>query len=88
VLTVASVNVNGVRAAVRRGDARLAERARTGEAGTPRQAEKRIDYQIATPELAVRAVKAGIDRAPSYAERWSDHAPVVVCYDLDVRARS
>jgi exodeoxyribonuclease-3 len=25
-------------------------------------------------------VKAAIDRAPSYAERWSDHAPVVVDY--------
>src|SRR3954469_12742470 len=44
----------------------------------------RIDYQIATPGLAARAVKAEIDRAPTYAERWSDHAPVVVQYDLVV----
>jgi len=42
----------------------------------------RIDYQIATPQLAKKAVEASIDRAPSYAERWSDHAPVVVVYDV------
>ncbi|GAB2686274.1 exodeoxyribonuclease III [Thalassiella azotivora] len=42
----------------------------------------RIDYQIASPALAAAAVKAEVDRAPSYAERWSDHAPVVVSYDL------
>ncbi|HYJ74645.1 MAG TPA: exodeoxyribonuclease III [Kineosporiaceae bacterium] len=48
----------------------------------------RIDYQIASPALAARAVKAEIDRAPSYAERWSDHAPVVVRYELDVPAGS
>jgi exodeoxyribonuclease-3 len=42
----------------------------------------RIDYQIASPSLAPHALKAEIDRAPSYAERWSDHAPVVVTYDL------
>lgn len=43
----------------------------------------RIDYQIASSGLAGRAVKAEIDRAPSYAERWSDHAPVVVEFDVD-----
>jgi exodeoxyribonuclease-3 len=42
----------------------------------------RIDYQIATPALARRAVRAWVDRAPSYSERWSDHAPVVVDYEL------
>lgn len=42
----------------------------------------RIDYQIATPLLASAAVSAQVDRAPSYAERWSDHAPLVVRYDL------
>jgi exodeoxyribonuclease-3 len=42
----------------------------------------RIDYQVASAELAKRVVAAGIDRAPSYAERWSDHAPVVVTYDV------
>jgi exodeoxyribonuclease-3 len=42
----------------------------------------RIDYQIASAGLAERAVKAETDRAPSYVERWSDHAAVVVRYDL------
>jgi exodeoxyribonuclease III len=42
----------------------------------------RIDYQLASPELGTRAVKAEIDRAPTYAERWSDHAPVVVTYEF------
>lgn len=36
----------------------------------------RIDYQLATAGLAARAVKVEVGRAPSYAERWSDHAPV------------
>ncbi|WP_369051892.1 exodeoxyribonuclease III [Kineococcus terrestris] len=40
----------------------------------------RIDYQLATPGLAERAGDVATDRAPSYAERWSDHAPVVVTY--------
>jgi exodeoxyribonuclease-3 len=42
----------------------------------------RIDYHIASPELAKKASEAAVDRAPSYAERWSDHAPVVVVYDV------
>lgn len=42
----------------------------------------RIDYQLATPALAERTVKVEVDRAPSHEERWSDHAPVVVTYDL------
>lgn len=42
----------------------------------------RIDYQLATGALARRAVRAEIGRAPSYAERWSDHAAVVVTYDV------
>ena len=42
----------------------------------------RIDYQLATRPLAERAVKAFAGRAASYAERWSDHAAVVVDYDL------
>lgn len=41
----------------------------------------RIDYQFATAEVAARARTARVDRAPSYTERWSDHAPVVVHYD-------
>lgn len=42
----------------------------------------RIDYQIATPPLAKRASNARVDRAPTYDTRWSDHAPVVVDYDI------
>lgn len=42
----------------------------------------RIDYQLATPELAKRTVRAWVDRAASYAERWSDHAPVLAVYDV------
>ncbi|GAA4736839.1 exodeoxyribonuclease III [Isoptericola chiayiensis] len=42
----------------------------------------RIDYQLANAAVADRAVKVEVDRAPSYAERWSDHAPVVATYDL------
>jgi exodeoxyribonuclease-3 len=40
----------------------------------------RIDYQLVTPGLARRVHDVATDRAPSYAERWSDHAPVVVTY--------
>ncbi len=42
----------------------------------------RIDYQVATPELAARATASHVDRAPSYAERWSDHAPLVVDFRI------
>jgi exodeoxyribonuclease-3 len=42
----------------------------------------RIDYQLATPDLADAAVTAAVDRAPAYDQRWSDHAPLVVGYDL------
>jgi exodeoxyribonuclease-3 len=42
----------------------------------------RIDYQIATANLAKAAVSAVVERAASYDLRWSDHAPVVVAYDL------
>lgn len=41
----------------------------------------RIDYHVATPGLARRAVKAYVERAASHAERWSDHAPVTAVYD-------
>jgi exodeoxyribonuclease-3 len=40
----------------------------------------RIDYQIATPELAERAEHAVVDRAASYDSRFSDHAPLVIDY--------
>ncbi len=42
----------------------------------------RIDYQLATAGLAALAVTAQAGRAATYAERWSDHAAVVVDYDL------
>ncbi|MEU4390085.1 exodeoxyribonuclease III [Kribbella sp. NPDC023855] len=42
----------------------------------------RIDYQIASPGLAAAATSCVIHRAPTYAERWSDHAPVVATYEL------
>lgn len=40
----------------------------------------RIDYQFATPDLAAKAHRAVVDRAPSWAARWSDHAPLVIDY--------
>ncbi|MCS0499529.1 exodeoxyribonuclease III [Protaetiibacter mangrovi] len=40
----------------------------------------RIDYHLATPELAATVVDYTVDRAKAYDERWSDHAPVVVDY--------
>ncbi|XCB30483.1 hypothetical protein RQN30_03550 [Arcanobacterium hippocoleae] len=42
----------------------------------------RIDYQLATPELAESAQSFSIDRASEYAARWSDHAPLIVEYNL------
>ncbi len=42
----------------------------------------RIDYQLATPALAGLARTAVVERAESYDRRWSDHAPLVVEYDL------
>lgn len=42
----------------------------------------RIDYHLATPGLARRATAGWTDRGPSYEARMSDHAPVVVDYDL------
>jgi exodeoxyribonuclease-3 len=42
----------------------------------------RIDYQFATPELAAAATSARVDRAASWGERWSDHAPLVIDYSL------
>ncbi len=40
----------------------------------------RIDYHLATSALAERATGYTIARAATYAERWSDHAPVIVDY--------
>lgn len=43
----------------------------------------RIDFQFASPDLASRARAALIDVEERSAERTSDHAPVVVDYDLE-----
>lgn len=40
----------------------------------------RIDYHLATPNLAKRATRAWVAREESYEQRMSDHAPVVVDY--------
>jgi len=42
----------------------------------------RLDYHLATPELAAAAKSAVVDRAATWAERWSDHSPLVVDYDV------
>ena len=42
----------------------------------------RLDYHIATPALAASVVNYTVDRAAAYDQRWSDHAPVVVDYQL------
>ena len=42
----------------------------------------RIDYHLASPGLARTAVVGGTDREPSADVRVSDHAPVVVDYDI------
>ncbi|WP_244666286.1 exodeoxyribonuclease III [Myceligenerans indicum] len=42
----------------------------------------RIDYQYANPALVPACRKVEVDRAPSYAERWSDHAAVVAVYEF------
>ncbi|MFC7447472.1 exodeoxyribonuclease III [Rhodococcus daqingensis] len=42
----------------------------------------RIDYHLATPGLARAAGAAGTDREPAADRRMSDHAPVVVDYEL------
>jgi exodeoxyribonuclease-3 len=39
----------------------------------------RIDYQIATPETAAKAQSASVYKA----ERFSDHAPLIIDYHLD-----
>jgi exodeoxyribonuclease-3 len=41
----------------------------------------RIDYLLATAGLAATSVKAEVGRAATYAERWSDHAPVTAWFE-------
>lgn len=40
----------------------------------------RIDYHVATPELAARVTDYRVHRADAWDTRWSDHAPVVADY--------
>jgi len=42
----------------------------------------RIDYHLATPRLAEAARSQQVDRAAAYDQRFSDHAPVVVTYEI------
>ena len=42
----------------------------------------RIDYHVATPELAATMPRMVVERAPSWGERWSDHAPLTAHFDL------
>ncbi len=42
----------------------------------------RIDYHMATPTLAGKAIKSCVDRASAYDLRFSDHAPLVVDYQF------
>jgi exodeoxyribonuclease-3 len=42
----------------------------------------RIDYHLATPPLAATALTYAIDKADAWDTRWSDHAPVVIDYDI------
>lgn len=42
----------------------------------------RIDYHLATPRLAKSAVGGGTDKEAAYDARISDHAPVVVDYEI------
>lgn len=40
----------------------------------------RIDYVLATPELAALMASVDVGRADAYAQRWSDHAPVLAAF--------
>ena len=42
----------------------------------------RIDYQLATPDLAAGATNYQVQRAASYDTRFTDHSPVVVEYAI------
>lgn len=41
----------------------------------------RIDYALASNGIARRATSATVGKAATYAERWSDHAPLTVDFD-------
>ncbi|MGL4172510.1 MAG: exodeoxyribonuclease III [Actinomycetota bacterium] len=44
----------------------------------------RIDYHISTAKLAAAVKAVAIGRAPTYAKRWSDHAPVAIDYSISL----
>lgn len=41
----------------------------------------RIDYALASPDWAARVSSVTVGKAASYAQRWSDHAPLIVEYE-------
>lgn len=45
----------------------------------------RIDFHLASEDLARLALTSTVDRPASSDERWSDHAPVTVTYDLKIK---
>jgi exodeoxyribonuclease-3 len=42
----------------------------------------RIDYHMASPQLAAGVTAYSVDKADAWDKRWSDHAPVVVDYEV------
>lgn len=42
----------------------------------------RIDYQAATRSMLDAAARTWVDRAATVEERWSDHSPMLVEYDI------
>jgi exodeoxyribonuclease-3 len=48
----------------------------------PKKQGMRIDFQLASPALAATATNASIDREERKGKGASDHAPVIVDYDV------
>jgi exodeoxyribonuclease-3 len=42
----------------------------------------RIDYLVASPHLATHLKDVTVGRAETYAQRWSDHAPVTARFEI------
>jgi exodeoxyribonuclease-3 len=42
----------------------------------------RIDYHVANSALAPHCKEIVVGRADTYAQRWSDHAPVTAKFNL------
>jgi endonuclease/exonuclease/phosphatase family metal-dependent hydrolase len=45
----------------------------------------RIDLILTTANIAYRHV-SGVEKAATYEERWSDHAPVTCAFDWEIAA--